>query len=232
MIQPDPEDLTARARIRDAALLQFGEHGFERATIREIAKAAGVSSGLVRHHFGSKQELRDACDEFMYRTVRKLNDQARAGLIKGAFGDMTYVAAARAVLLPYQKYLARALADGTAAALFDQMADMTEEWLAMADEKRADPPAAGLKTRATVLTAMALAVPVLHQHVSRGIGADLFTPEGDREVAYALLDLYSHALMTPDDAATARAALDTVWSKPPPADRDAVIRSFEEQNDD
>ncbi|MEV6980092.1 TetR family transcriptional regulator [Sphaerisporangium sp. NPDC051017] len=231
--QPDPEDLTARARIRDAALLQFGEHGFERATIREIAKAAGVSSGLVRHHFGSKQELREACDEFMYRTVRKLSDQARAGLVHGAFGDLNHLAAARAVLLPYQNYLARALADGTAAALFDQMVDITEEWLARADEKRAGaPPAASRKARATVLTAMAMAVPVLHQHVSRSIGADMFTPEGDREVAYALIDLYSHALITPDDAATARDALDTVWSKQPPADRDAVIRAFEEQNDD
>ncbi|MGA8112556.1 MAG: TetR family transcriptional regulator, partial [Actinocatenispora sp.] len=38
---PDPEDLTARARIRDAAMRQFGELGFERATIRGIAEAAG-----------------------------------------------------------------------------------------------------------------------------------------------------------------------------------------------
>ena len=61
MTRTDPEDLTARARIRDAALLHFGEQGFDRATIREIARTAGVSSGLVRHHFGSKQALREAC---------------------------------------------------------------------------------------------------------------------------------------------------------------------------
>ncbi|MFC7644136.1 helix-turn-helix domain-containing protein [Streptosporangium lutulentum] len=67
---PDPEDLTARARIRDAAMLHFGEHGFERATIREIAATAGVSSGLVRHHFGSKQELREACDAHLVKMVR------------------------------------------------------------------------------------------------------------------------------------------------------------------
>ncbi len=55
---PAAEDLTARARIRDAALAQFAEYGFDRATVRGIAGAAGVSPGLVRHHFGSKNGLR------------------------------------------------------------------------------------------------------------------------------------------------------------------------------
>ena len=41
---PAPDDLTARARIRQAALSQFAEHGFERTTIRGIAAEAGVSS--------------------------------------------------------------------------------------------------------------------------------------------------------------------------------------------
>ena len=40
------EDLTARARIRDAALRLFAERGTDGATIRDIAKAAGVSGGL------------------------------------------------------------------------------------------------------------------------------------------------------------------------------------------
>lgn len=53
------EDLTARARIRNAALRHFTEYGFDRSSIRDIAAAAGVSSGLVRHHFGSRDQLRD-----------------------------------------------------------------------------------------------------------------------------------------------------------------------------
>jgi AcrR family transcriptional regulator len=35
----------------------FVERGYERTTIREIARAAGVDGGLVMHYFGSKQEL-------------------------------------------------------------------------------------------------------------------------------------------------------------------------------
>jgi AcrR family transcriptional regulator len=45
------------ARILAAAARLFVERGYERTTIREIARAAGVDGGLVMHYFGSKQEL-------------------------------------------------------------------------------------------------------------------------------------------------------------------------------
>jgi AcrR family transcriptional regulator len=45
------------ARILGAARHEFANSGYERATIRGIAAAAGVNPGLVVHYFGSKQEL-------------------------------------------------------------------------------------------------------------------------------------------------------------------------------
>lgn len=62
MAVPSDRDLNTRARIRDAAIRVFGEQGFD-AGIRTVATAAGVSPGLVNHHFGSKQGLRAVCDE-------------------------------------------------------------------------------------------------------------------------------------------------------------------------
>lgn len=47
---------TAEA-IRRAALVEFGQKGFEDAKIRSIADRSGVSAGTVIHHFGSKREL-------------------------------------------------------------------------------------------------------------------------------------------------------------------------------
>ena len=44
-------------RILEAAARLFVESGYERTTIRGIARAAGVDAGLVMHYFGSKQEL-------------------------------------------------------------------------------------------------------------------------------------------------------------------------------
>jgi AcrR family transcriptional regulator len=45
------------ARILDAATQVFFGAGYDRATIRAVASAAGVDPGLVMHYFGSKQEL-------------------------------------------------------------------------------------------------------------------------------------------------------------------------------
>jgi AcrR family transcriptional regulator len=40
-----------------AARQMFAERGYDRTTIRAVAKAAGVDAGLVMHYFGTKDEL-------------------------------------------------------------------------------------------------------------------------------------------------------------------------------
>jgi hypothetical protein len=87
---------------------------------------------------------------------------------------------------------------------------MSEEWLEVADANRTDPPAMDRRTRAAVITAMALGVPLLREHVSRVLGVDTFSPEGDRRVALAALDIYAHALVTPDLADSARAGVQSL----------------------
>ncbi|MCU7729517.1 TetR family transcriptional regulator [Actinoplanes sp. KI2] len=59
-------DLTARAQLRNAAIAAFAEEGFD-ASFRTIAKRAGVSAGLITHHFGSKEGLRAECDAEVLR---------------------------------------------------------------------------------------------------------------------------------------------------------------------
>src|SRR5436190_23846181 len=44
-------------RILTAARQLFGEHGFDRTTIRAIATAADSDPGLVMRYFGSKEKL-------------------------------------------------------------------------------------------------------------------------------------------------------------------------------
>ena len=68
-------DLTARARIRDAAVRRFAAEGFG-ASVRAIAGDAGVSPGLVLHHFGSKEALRVACDEHVLGLIREAETDA------------------------------------------------------------------------------------------------------------------------------------------------------------
>lgn len=47
----------AREAILDAARWEFGKRGFEGATLRSIAREAGVDVALVSYYFGSKSEL-------------------------------------------------------------------------------------------------------------------------------------------------------------------------------
>jgi AcrR family transcriptional regulator len=53
-----------RSTILATARAQFGNHGFERTTIRSVASAAGVDPALVMHYFGSKAELFAAASRF------------------------------------------------------------------------------------------------------------------------------------------------------------------------
>ncbi len=64
-------DLTTRARIRNAAIEEFAIQGFG-ASVREIASRAGVTAGLITHHFGSKDNLRGECDAEVIRQYRTL----------------------------------------------------------------------------------------------------------------------------------------------------------------
>jgi AcrR family transcriptional regulator len=190
-----PGDLTARARIREAAIRHFADEGYERATIRAIAGTAGVSPGLLRHHFGSKEELRRACDEHIAETLRRINAQY--------LDDMGGAAADRRQAQPFERYIVRALAENSpsAAAIFDEMVTMTEQWLKRADEARPDPPAVDRRIRAALISAMGSGIPLLHEQLSRTVGADIFGPAGGRLVALGLLDIYSHPLISAEDAA-------------------------------
>jgi TetR/AcrR family transcriptional regulator, regulator of cefoperazone and chloramphenicol sensitivity len=52
-----------REAIVESALRLFGERGVAATSLREVAKAAGVSPALVVHHFGGKEGLVAAVDE-------------------------------------------------------------------------------------------------------------------------------------------------------------------------
>ena len=54
---PRQDGVEARAAIIDAARRQFAEQGYEGASMRAIARSAGVDPALVSYYFGSKSGL-------------------------------------------------------------------------------------------------------------------------------------------------------------------------------
>lgn len=70
-------ELTTRARLRNSAIEMFALRGFG-ASVREIASHAGVTAGLITHHFGSKQNLREECDAEVLRQHSTLKSEGIA----------------------------------------------------------------------------------------------------------------------------------------------------------
>lgn len=143
------DDLTARARIRDAAISVFGEHGFS-AGVRAIAAEAGLSPGLVNHHFGSKAGLRAACDAHVLRTVLEVKrESVRSPSPAGLLATLAQVESYAPVLA----YVFRSLQSGgeLSRSLFEQMVEGVEEYLQEGIDAGTLRPSRDLKARARYL---------------------------------------------------------------------------------
>lgn len=180
-------DLTARARIRDAALRLFGDHGPDAVSVRQIAEAAEVSPALVLHHYGTKAGLREALDAYAADAFGSLLDLSNAEALARsvlADGEAGSIAAAFARSFPPDSplpaYLRRQLLSGDPAGerLFRQwheatvllLQTMTDEGLAGSSD---DP-----EVRAAFLLANDLALILLRRPIEHALGFDPLAPEG------------------------------------------------------
>jgi AcrR family transcriptional regulator len=192
-------DLTARARIRDAAIDLFAERGINAATVRDIALKAGVSSGLLRHHFGSKEGLRDACDEYAMAQLNELRQQLLAG---GKLADQSFLGSVHPESMRLQTYLVRSMADGSTPQLFQLMVTAGEQWMETTQLRSDDRTAFS-----AVLVAMQMGMFLLRDQLSTVLGIDAGTPIGHTRVLKAAVEIFSQPLLTSEQAEQARAAL-------------------------
>ena len=101
-------DLTAVARIRNAALLRFARDGFG-VGLRTIAADAGVTAGLIAHHFGSKDGLRRACDTEVLRLTQEVK---RSSMYFGGPTDLMTQMSQVEEYIPATAYAMRSLMEG------------------------------------------------------------------------------------------------------------------------
>jgi TetR/AcrR family transcriptional regulator, regulator of cefoperazone and chloramphenicol sensitivity len=121
------DDRTAIARIRDAAIEQYGQHGF-RIGLRAIAEAAGVSAALVIHHFGSKDGLRKACDDYIREQIREAKSESVQTTDPAAwFAQMAEIES----YAPMMAYLMQSMQSGSelAKGFWQRMIDDAEQYL-------------------------------------------------------------------------------------------------------
>ena len=77
---------SAKARLLAAALARFESEGFAAASVTDIARDAGATTGALYHHFGSKPELFATIREEMERRVRDRMEGAFAAVGGGRGG--------------------------------------------------------------------------------------------------------------------------------------------------
>jgi TetR/AcrR family transcriptional regulator, regulator of cefoperazone and chloramphenicol sensitivity len=189
-----PEDLTAYARIRNAALELFAARGVTATSIRDVAAGAGVSPGLVQHHFGTKDGLRKAVDEFVIadalETITDLPGslEERGAEFASRMGAVTRDHPA-AVL-----YLARAASDGSELGLraFEEIVAFgVREFRAM-DEAGMLGPDLDLEWAVLQLLLFNLSTMMFEPAISGALGESIMSEKGRRRVNAAATRLFTH----------------------------------------
>lgn len=188
-------DLATPARIRAAAIGLFGTSGFD-IGLRAIAEEADVSLGLIRHHFGSKEGLRAACDEQVLREIRIAKEEQ---FLEGdPATNMLHNMATVDQYAPMMRYLVQALRDGGALAqdFFDRMVADAVEYTEKAVAEGVIRPSRDPAARARFLTAAVLGGAV----VTHALGADDDPKRSMKqwldEMTLPALELYTQGLLT------------------------------------
>ena len=119
--------------IRTVALREFAERGVAATSLRSVAQLAGVSLGLVQHHFGTKARLRSAVDAYVLETVREAIDSVPlpdppADVLEEIGHRVTALLGTHPEVL---RYVGRAVIDGDqiAVAVLDQLIALADaQW--------------------------------------------------------------------------------------------------------
>ncbi|MET8580540.1 TetR family transcriptional regulator [Streptomyces collinus] len=79
---PRTESADTRDRILAAAREVFSEHGYEKTSVRGIAKAAGVDAALVHHYFGTKEQIFEAAVAVAFAPALNAPEALAAGPVE------------------------------------------------------------------------------------------------------------------------------------------------------
>src|SRR5436190_14649880 len=107
-MQREEKSERSRRQVLDKALELFSHQGYRATSMREIAEAAGVSTGNVYHHFPDKESIfRELLDEY-WTIVSRRSFPFKRALATGQFPDnleeLGY--AARDSVRQYRQYIA------------------------------------------------------------------------------------------------------------------------------
>lgn len=191
-----------RIAIRDEALRLYAAHGPDAVSLRQVARAAGVSPALVVHHFGSRAGLKEAVDAHVGGVF-----DGHVAALAGADWSSAALGASLAEALvaalppdsPVPAYLRRLLLSGDPAGT-----GLFARWYALARQAFDAFRAAGIVRPTTdpdVLAAFLmvndLAVLLLRDQLRAVVGVDPLSGDGAARWTRVVLDAYRDAVFVP-----------------------------------
>ncbi|WP_327090232.1 TetR family transcriptional regulator [Nonomuraea sp. NBC_01738] len=204
----DSADLTAQAKIRNAAVVHFARDGFGRTNLRAVAATAGVSAALVIRHFGSKDQLRDVCDEHVLRLlVRRARDVADpAGMREVSREYLSDPEEYRR----HVQYMVRAIEeDRPAAATFvDTLVGESERILRAGIEDGSIRPSSDVRALAVLNVLISLSTMTMAPPLTRALGFDGVGPGLLQRIGLPVLELFTHGMYADD---TTLKAVQAAW---------------------
>ncbi|BBZ43264.1 TetR/AcrR family transcriptional regulator [Mycobacterium parmense] len=175
----DPGTPPSVTRIRATALRLFAEQGTAATSLRTIAAAAGVSVGLVQHHFSTKAGLIQAVDDHVLNVVRaRLAEPAPAPSPDSVAETGRRVTALIVEQPDVVNYLLDAVVDGrpVGTVIFDALADLgAGRWGDLSDHGLTRPDL-DLLWAALHPLILVLGTLVLRPHIDRRLPEPFGTP--------------------------------------------------------
>lgn len=95
-----------RRQLVDAAILEIAEAGFEEASTVRIARRAGVSRGVLTHHFAGRDELIDAVVAEVYELGREVVGPAVAAAATPRDSVLAFVGASVDLYAAHPEHMA------------------------------------------------------------------------------------------------------------------------------
>jgi len=173
-----PEERSSIERIRNAALKSFATYGTSATSLRTVAAAAGVSVGLVQHHFANKPGLIKAVDDHVLGVVIA----ASAPPIPES-GDSVAEMGSRVTRIiadhpDIADYVGRALIDGSPLGntVFDTLAAFGIARWTRRNERGETRPDLDLTWAALNSLVLALGTLILRGHIERQLPEPFTTP--------------------------------------------------------
>jgi AcrR family transcriptional regulator len=198
MSAPAPDERPGVDRIREAALRLFAARGTAATSLRLVASEAGVSLGMVQHHFATKANLIKAVDDHVLRVLKtalaRPVPEPPADSIGQVGSQITSLITDEPLVCAY---IGQALTEGSALGVqvFDMLAEMgVKRWRDRAELGLTRPD---LDPTWSVLNPLILASGawVLRAHIDRHLPEPFETPEQLQRWQEATSDLLREGQM-------------------------------------